>query len=212
MTHEHLLRIAGHLPVIDTASLRVLGFGMGPHSVQLSRWVRSGKLIQLRRGFYMLPEALRRETPPHAWLANLLVSPSYLSLESALELQGLIPERVRMVQSVTSARPCNLQTPLGRLSYRHVKPELLFGYRELQLAGRAALVARPEKALLDLVHLSRGELSPERITELRLHNLDSIDLVTLLSMAERFQRPRLLRAARRLCDHIEQECAAEVLL
>jgi hypothetical protein len=117
-----------------------------------------------------------------------------------------------MVQSVTSARPCNLQTLLGRLRYRHVKPELLFGYRELQVAGHAALVARPEKALLDLVYLSRGELSPDRITELRLHNLDSVDLSILQSMAERFQQARLLRAALRLCDHIEQERAAEVLL
>ncbi|HWO20588.1 MAG TPA: hypothetical protein VNO30_17585 [Kofleriaceae bacterium] len=106
-----------------------------------------------------------------------------MSLERALALHGLIPEVVPVVQSVTRARPMVFETPAGTFQYRHVKQSWFFGYRETELASGSALIAVPEKALLDVVYLSRGAFTPDRIAELRLQELDRLNLAALTRMA-----------------------------
>ena len=64
---------------------------------------------------------------------------SYVSLQSALEYHGLIPDHA---PSVTTGRPQTYSTPLGVFIFRHVKRELFFGYEEKD----SAWVASPEKA------------------------------------------------------------------
>ena len=173
--------------------------------MQLARWVRAGKLIQLRRGLYVLPERLRYREPPLERVANLLVSPSYVSLERALSIHGLIPETVPLVQSVTVGRAGMRETPLGRFDYRHVKGEWFFGYREMPLGDDSALVATPEKALLDLFYLSKGEFTRQRIDGLRLQDLDRLDLEQIRAMAAKARSPRVERAAEQLCAWVMEE-------
>jgi|SRR6185436_1048321 len=183
MRYLTLLERAAELPVVDTKTLRTWGGDARSLSVQLSRWTRQGKLVPLRRGIYLLPAALRRGRAPLEYIANLLVVPSYVSLERALAFHGLIPEAVPVVQSVTRARPMVFETAAGTFQYRHVKQSWFFGYRETELASGSALIAVPEKALLDVVYLSRGSFTPERIAELRLQELDRLNLTTLTRMA-----------------------------
>ena len=59
-----------------------------------------------------------------------------------------------------------------------------------------AFVAGPEKALLDLVYLTPEGDSEEHLQSLRLQNLDTVRTQTLLTLAERSGKPRLIRAAR----------------
>ncbi len=60
---------------------------------QLSRWVASGKLVQLRRGLYAFAGSQMRglRTPGPYEIANRLVPGSYVSLSSVLARAGLIP-------------------------------------------------------------------------------------------------------------------------
>ncbi len=211
MKFETLLLRTRHLAVIDSATLRALGEDPRALGVQLSRWVAKGRLLQLRRGYYQLPEGFRTVDPSPLFLANLLATPSYVSLESALAVHGLIPERVPLTQSVTTRRPERLANAAGHFDFRHVKTDWFFGYRETPVPGGTALIAEPEKALLDLVHLSRGEFPPERIAELRLDGLDRIDLPRMLGFARRGS-PRVRRAAGHLASWIERETSAGVPL
>ena len=66
-------------------------------------------------------------------------------------------------------------------------------------------MARPEKALLDLVHLQPGGDSPAHLNGLRLQNLDLLDAAELKRLAGRSGRPKLLRAARNVAALIEAE-------
>lgn len=194
MRFDDLVRTTADLPVIESKTLLALGEKSGPLSVQLNRWVRSGRLLQLRRGVYLLPEHLRRSRASAETIANLLVTPSYVSLERALSIHGLIPERVARVQSVTTARAAVFTTPAGTFEYRHINPRFFFGYEEMSVGGGAALVARPEKALLDLFYLSPGNLTRERVRALRLQELERLDLAVLQALAERSTSARLARA------------------
>ena len=58
-----------------------------------------------------------------------------------------------------------------------------------------AFVARPEKALLDLVYTSPRGNSSKYILELRLQNLVSFDTLKLLEIAQRTGSAKLMRAA-----------------
>jgi len=163
---------------------------------QLSRWTAAGRLYQVRRGLDTLALPLQK-VPPHPFLvANRLVHGSYVSCRSALAHYGLIPEYVPVVTSVTAARPGQWETPLGVYQFRHLKPELVYGYRLLDVADRQlAFVATPEKALLDLVHLQPGGDQAAFLQELRLQNLERLDLDVLRHQAEWAGSPKLLRAS-----------------
>ncbi|HFD38803.1 MAG TPA: hypothetical protein ENJ31_02975 [Anaerolineae bacterium] len=196
MNFEQLLHIVGDEPVFETGLL--LAGEVDPDRVrrQLSRWVRAGRLYRLRRGLYALAPPYRKASPHPFLIANRLAHGSCVSLQSALAYYGLIPEYVPLITSVTTGRPGRRETPLGAFEFRHLKPDLLFGYRRLDLGdGQAAFVAVPEKALLDLVYLTPGGDAPGYLRELRLQNLEQLDLEALQRMAARFDRPKVMRAA-----------------
>ena len=131
---------------------------------------------------------------------------SYISGQSALAFYGLIPDAVQATLSVTAGRPERLETPLGVFEFRHVKPGLLRGYRMLPLAGgQQALVASPEKALLDLVYLQPGGDTGEYLDELRLQNLDRLEVDELRRQAEVFGIPKLRRAVNSIVSLVQRE-------
>jgi predicted transcriptional regulator of viral defense system len=175
---------------------------------QLARWVASGRLIRLRRSLYAIASPYRKAEIHPFVLANRLKPASYVSLQSALSHHGLIPEHVPVVTSVTTGRPETLETPLGAFVYRHVARRLFVGYRVADLGGGAgAFLASPEKALLDLVHLSPGGDSPDYLAELRLQNLERLDPQRVIEFADRGGSPKLRRAGRRLVELIARESA-----
>jgi predicted transcriptional regulator of viral defense system len=201
MRFSELLDIAGDDPVFSSSLLRAGDVNRADVASQLSRWVASGRLISLRRGVYALAAPFRRREPHAFEIANLLVRPSYVSLESALSFHGLIPEAVFTTTSVTRARTAEYETPLGTFSYRSISEGLFWGYTSTVVTadGRhTAFVARPEKALLDLVHMRPGGDAEDFLAELRLDRLDTLDLDLLHQYAERSGKPKLLRAVERI--------------
>ncbi len=195
MEFARLIEIVGDEPVFETGLL-LAGEDPADVNLQLSRATKAGRLYQLRRGLYALAPPYQKVKPHPFVVANALRQPSYVSLQSALAHYGLIPEAVQIVTSVTTRRPAHWDTGLGRYGFRHLKTEFFRGYRLLELVGRQqAFVATPEKALLDLVYLTPGADSPEYLGELRLENLDQLDLEALGRLVEASEKPKLRRAA-----------------
>lgn len=205
MRFESLLEIVAAEPVFETGLL--LAGSVDPADVrrQLSRWVKSGRVHQLRRGLYALAPPHQKARPHPFVVANRLVRGSYVSLLSALAYHGLVPEFVPVTTSVSSGRPERLENPLGAFEYRHVQPELVAGYRLETLGhGQQALVATPAKALADLVHLVPGADSRGYLSELRLQNLEKLDRAEVLDHPALGRRPKLRRAFARL-EELYQE-------
>ncbi len=195
MEFNELLRIVGEEPVFETALL--LAGDVDPNHIrrQLSRWVRAGRLYQLRRGVYALAPPYQKRRPHPFVVANSMVTASYVSGQSALAFYELIPEYAPTVISVTTTRPARWTTPLGNFAYRHIRSTLFSGYQRLLLsATEFAFVAKPEKALLDLVYLTPQGDSLEYLTELRLQNLQRLEVTELRSQADLFSRPKIDRA------------------
>lgn len=118
----------------------------------VQRALKSGEVIQLRRGLYHLSTSVFPALVSTEMLANLIYGPSYVSLESALSYHGWIPEAVHNCTSVTSGRPRHFDTPHGRFSYVRIKQTpLMAGVLCEQATGGTFLVATPLKALADIV-------------------------------------------------------------
>jgi predicted transcriptional regulator of viral defense system len=203
---DRLIEIVGEEPVFEAGLL--LAGDVDPADVQrqLSRWVKAGRLYQLRRGLYALAPPYQKVRPHPFLIANRLVQGSYVSLQSALAHYGLIPEYVPVTTSVTSARPGRWHTPLGSYEFRHVQTDLLRGFHRMSLGGeQEAFVAAPEKALLDLVYLEPAGDSPEYLSELRLQHLESLNLAELRRQAEASGKPKLTRAAELVSKLAEAE-------
>ena len=209
MKFGDLLASAARLPFFETGLL--LAGSVDPDDVrrQLSRWVQAGRVIQLRRGLYTLAEPYQ-QTPPHPFLvANAMLPGSYVSLQSALAYYGLIPEYVAQTLSVTARRPAAWRNPLGDFRFQHLAPHLFYGYQQVTLApGGQAFLALPEKALLDLVHLTPSGDSLGFLDGLRLQNLERLDQERLLAIARRAGKPKWLRAAEQIRALIANEQAA----
>jgi len=196
MEFQQLVEIVGDEPVFETGLL--LAGDVDPADVrrQLSRWTKAGRTYQLRRGLYALAPPFQKVKPHPFLVANRLVRGSYVSCQSALAYYGLTPELVLVTTSVSSARPARWDTPLGGFEFRYIKTDLLRGYRLIEVSrGQHAFVASPEKALLDLVHLQPGGDAPGYLGELRLQNLDRLDLDELARQADLADSPKLRRAA-----------------
>ncbi len=208
MRFGDLLAIVADEPVFETGLL--LAGDRDPLDVrrQLSRWVASGRLHRLRRGLYALAPPYRKVRPHPFLVANQLQRGSYVSLQSALAHHGLIPEHVPVTTSVGSGGTRRRQNPIGSFTFRHLAPALVNGYRHVEVAsGQWALVARPEKALLDLIYLVPGADRREYLRELRLQHLESLDPEELTGIAEAAGKPKLRRAARRVAALAAAEMA-----
>jgi predicted transcriptional regulator of viral defense system len=196
MEFSELVKVVGNEPVFETGLLLAGNVSLACVQKQLSRWTAAGRLYQLRRGVYTLAPPFQRIKPHPFTVANHLVRGSYVSCQSALAYYTLIPDYTPITTSVTTGRAGQWETPLGSYTYRHIQVNLLHGYRLTELGGgQSAFLATPEKALLDLVYLQPGGDAPDYLRELRLQNLDRLDLAELERLAERIGSPKLRRAA-----------------
>ncbi len=196
MKFEQLVEITHDQPVFHTGFL--LAGEQNPNTlrVQLARWVKAGMIYRLRRGLYTLAPPYRHIVPHPFLVANQMVQPSYVSLQTALAYHGLIPETVYAITNITTRRPGQWETVLGRFTFRHVRQSFFFGYHlEEVMPGQHAFVASPEKALLDLVYLQPRGDTPAYLEGLRLHDLERLDPERLQSMAKRAGAAKLQRAA-----------------
>ena len=153
----------------------------------ISRWVKEGKLIQLRQGMYAFPESKQDGDAPF-YIANKLYAPSYISIHSALAFYGMIPEAVVQITSVSSRKTSFFENELGQFSYHTIKKEAMFGYTIERSAFHPTwgmLIAEREKAILDLLYLYPQYTSKQDMLDLRL-DLDDIDLARLDAYTEQY--------------------------
>jgi hypothetical protein len=160
---------------------------------QLSRWTKAGRLIQLRRGVYTLAPPYQKIKPHPFLIANRLLPASYVSLQSALDY--------------SSPTWCTASRPNARIAGRRRWAASSSTTSSppgcTAIAGSKsayAFVATPEKALLDLAYLHPHADDPAFLQELRLQNLERLDLAQLRALADRSAKPKLRRFAERVAE------------
>ncbi len=136
---------------------------------QLNFWSKRGYVENIVRGVYKLSDF---EIKDPFLLANFIYSPSYISLEGALNYYGIIPDIPFAATSATTNKTKKFKTKnYGIFYYHHLKPDLFFGFQSVLAEKKYAYnIALPEKALFDYLYLKAQKIdSPEGfLEELRL--------------------------------------------
>jgi predicted transcriptional regulator of viral defense system len=149
----------------------------------ISRLVKKGELIRLKNGFFVIAEKIKNIPVPYEQIGNLLYGPSYISFEWALSHYGMIPEGVYVVTSASASKSKSYKTPLGTFEYISLShSRYAIGIDQKENSAGKFLIATPEKALADLVHLKSKKLNAKdllvdliearRIDEDNLKNLN----------------------------------------
>ena len=178
VTTKHWLQILRELPsigaILPGSSLRLLA-GLDERAGRQALWRlgRAGLVTHLGQGWYTHGFA----QPSLAEIAHVLVQPSYVSLETVLVQRGITTQPSAFLTSVTLEPTQRRATPLGEIHYRSLARHLFWGFQILRGPSQLPyLEAEPEKALLDLIYLSRRrghgvwlDLDFERLDQARLN-------------------------------------------
>lgn len=169
------------LPLVTTNLLRNLSGLENEQSLTsfINSLIKYEILEKAERGKYLVKDNLGNDF----LLANLLYPPSYVSLETALNLDGILSQFPMEVSSVTTKRKKN-KVIAGKLyTYYHLAPKLFWGMEKKE----GTLMARPEKALLDIIYFTSKGIKRVSIEDL---DLSSIDKEIFASWAKRFPKTK----------------------
>ena len=114
----------------------------------LNYYVKSGKLLNPRRGFYA-KEGYKPEE-----LACLLYPPTYISLEYVLQRTGIIFQYNSAITNV-SYLTRELEIDSQTFRYRQIKGEILVNTAGLILNENNINIATTERAFLDMLYLNK---------------------------------------------------------
>lgn len=109
----------------------------------MRRLARKGIIQRLAKGKYLFIQS-RKEVSDFA-IANFLVYPSYVSLESALTFHGLLDQFPYEITSLTTKKPKRVKARGKIFSYSQIKPEF---FKEFIKEGDFVIASR-EKAVFD---------------------------------------------------------------
>jgi len=175
---------------------------------QLNRWRQKGLIIKLKRGAYILNELDRKNSPGLQFIANQLYGPSYVSLEFALNLYGLIPERVSDITSVTTKKTMVIKNDLGVFIYQHIKPDAFRGFKALKEdSGITVFIAEPEKAVVDFLYLNLNNMPVDSAAifrdSYRFQNLEQLKAAKIMKFSKLFDNPKLIKVAENFSKFIK---------
>jgi predicted transcriptional regulator of viral defense system len=139
------------IPVVATADAAA-AFDQSTYAASktLSRLAQSGLVTAVRHGTWWVGARADPYRLPEYLTAPM---PSYLSLQTALHLRGLIEQIPEVFYVVSLARTKRIGTRAGVFSVHHIAPELFGGFDETTAGVK---LASAEKALFDLAYLSGG--------------------------------------------------------
>jgi predicted transcriptional regulator of viral defense system len=124
-------------------------------------------------------------------LANFLVNPSYISLESALAFYGILPQFPYSITSTTPLKPKQITYQKKEYEFSHLKSDYFLGF----VKKDKFLIAKPEKALLDELYFMAKKLRHIHIQDL---NLDLIDKNKFEQLYEMYKFIPLQKLVKRL--------------
>ncbi len=99
-------------------------------------------------------------------------SPSYLSFEWVLARHNILSQKPANLTLTTAKRSRKIITPQNVIIYHHLQPKLFWGF----VREENYLIAKPEKAFLDLAYLSLNGYAKFDVEEMNLELLNKVKL------------------------------------
>lgn len=168
------LKTLNNLDFFTKEALRGLESNEEALAFNLKSWQKTGKIITLKNGLYLLGERWEKEPDKEDYsefLANKIYEPSYLSGEYVMSKYGLLTEGVYGISSVTTRKTKIFKNKLGVFSYSSIRPSLFTGFK-IENRGRVRFMASKAKAVFDYLYfrfLKETPVNEKEILELRIN-------------------------------------------
>ncbi len=154
-----------------------IGLALGKEGKDLSYWIqkllKQKMLISLKKGLYISSyyRDLVSQNPSdkelyYIYLANVLRSPSYVSLEYVLSRYNIIPESSYVITSITTKSSRTFSSEIISFVYRSIKKELFLGWENWTFKNKTIRIATKAKALFDFLYLKSFENKPAMVSYL----------------------------------------------
>lgn len=130
---------------------RILAISSEAVRVFCARAVKRGDLERVKRGVYLIPGLENGMSKDELYkLANYLITPSYISLQTALSYYDISTQ----ITPYTVESVCLTQNPIYeaggiRYIYRQTAKKYFFGFQKIG----EFFIAWPEKAIIDIANL-----------------------------------------------------------
>ena len=178
---ENLLEQLKALPHFSKDSLYQLGkqLGLTDSTVDtyISRFLKYKEILQLKNGLYTSSYFFNKNKSDISYsfyLANIIRTPSYVSLWSALQFYNLTTEAIYSITSVTPKVTRSYATKAGNFTYNSIKKELFSDFSLMK--GKAAdgqpmrldfFIASPAKALFDLLYFKTHQFRGVQLKDIK---------------------------------------------
>ena len=148
---SNILTTLGNIPVTSSV-IASLYPDVKTKFAKVAQLERAGEIIRLRRNLFVVNPEETGKPLSSGLIANHLLAPSYVSMQTALRYYGLIPEAVYTIQSMTFKAAKEFNTPVGNYCYYHISRETYpIGITQIKEENSVYIMATPEKALCDLI-------------------------------------------------------------
>jgi len=182
---EKIISLVAKMPYFGLENLSIAEKNKEYLKILLSRYEKKGRLIRLKKSLYVSADYLDNLEKKDLlslyteFTANLIYSPSYLSLEYVLYEYNILSEIPKNFTSVSLKKTIHLKNNLGDFFYHKITQRLFLGFESFSKGNFVVFKASRAKALFDYLYLRQDLLiNPEAIEELRLNlnNLTKGDL------------------------------------
>jgi len=121
----------------------------------LSRWVKAGHIIRLKRGIYMTRRFYDRHQSDASFapaVSAILLPQSYVSLEYILQRSGVLTDITYPITCITPKNTRKMKNTIGSFVYHHLKLPLYNGFSQENYFGVIYNQASSSKALFDYLY------------------------------------------------------------
>lgn len=183
-----IISVAKKLPCFSLDDLAALETNKIYLKILLGRYVKTGKIIRLKKGLYVAKEYVDNLEKKGNFsyyldfLNGVLCEPSYLSLEYVLYKHNFLTDVPYNFTAVTKNKTAIFSNKFGNFLYYKIKDSLFCGFEMVKEREFSFLRATKAKALFDFLYLRKNILPvKEAVKELRLNveNLNGADIKEL---------------------------------
>jgi len=169
-------------------------------------WEKQELVKKIRNKWYVFDD-FQPEGNDYYLISNKIYSPSYISLELALNHYSVIPESVSEITAMTTRKTKTFQTKFGDFVYKSIKESLFFGYKIFEYDNLGVTIASLEKTILDYLYLNSDIKHIEDFAGLRFNKeiiSKTVDKNKLSKYLEVFNSSALRNRIKILHDYLDK--------
>ena len=170
-------KINQEIPFIRKDNFRILFKNIKDNSYNqnIKNWLKTGKIISLKRGFYIFSSywnKCQNKDEYLNYLSSVLYYPSYVSKETVLARYGMLTESVYGISAISLKTFRVFSSDIAIFSYSKIKESLFVGFIEQSFINNKYYIATRSKALFDYLYFYKRKMKivdEYAIEELRIN-------------------------------------------